>query len=76
MDKWKNCKEVGLNVNIAIAGGLIKCGVLVENPPAMFACMSKDVGISLLDPDTLWCAVEINEFIDETKQIIGDYFDS
>ena len=75
MDKWKNCKEVGLNVNIAITGGLIKCSA-TKNPQAMFICVSKDVGVALLDPDTLWCAVEINEFIDETKQIIGDYFES
>jgi hypothetical protein len=71
MDKWKNCKEVEQNVQKGVIGGLIKCSATPKTPHAMFACVLKDIGMELLDPDTLWCAVEINEFVKETD-IIGD----
>ena len=71
LDKWKNCKEVGQNVQKGFIGGLIKCGPLIENPPAMFICIGKDIGMELLDPDTIWCAVEVNEFVKETE-VMGD----
>jgi hypothetical protein len=71
MDKWKSCKEVEQNVQKGVIGGLIKCSATPKTPHAMFACVLKDIGMELLDPDTLWCAVEINEFVKETD-IIGD----
>jgi hypothetical protein len=73
LDKWKNCKEVGQNLQKGFIGGLIKCMPLAKNPPAMFACAAQQAGLELLDPDTLWCAVEINEFVDEkTTELTGD----
>ena len=71
MDKWKNCKEVGQNVQKGFIGGLIKCMPLAEAPPAMFACAGQQAGLELLDPDTFWCIAEINKFVDETE-VIGD----
>lgn len=71
LDKWKNCKEVGQNVQKGFIGGLIKCGSTPKTPHAMFACVLKDVGMELLDPDTIWCAVEVNEFVKETE-VIGE----
>lgn len=71
MDKWKNCKEVGKNVEMGFFGGLIKCMPLVEAPPAMFACAGQQAGLELLDPDTFRCIAEINKFVDETE-VMGD----
>ena len=71
MDKWKNCKEVGKNVEVGFFGGLIKCSPLVKHPPSMFACVGAQASLELLDPDTVWCAVEINEFVKEAE-VMGD----
>ena len=73
LDKWKNCKDTGSNLGMGFMAGLVKCSPLARNPPAMFACASKDAAWALLDPDTLWCAVEINEFVEEkSSELIGD----
>lgn len=71
MDKWKNCKEVGQNVEMGFFGGLLKCSPLVETGPGMFICAGAQASLALLDPDTAWCIVEIKEFVDE-KEIMGD----
>ena len=71
MDKWKNCKEVGKNVEMGFFGGLLKCSPLVETGPGMFICAGAQASLELLDPDTAWCIVEINKFVDETE-VMGD----
>ena len=71
MDKWKNCKEVGYNIQKGAIGGLIKCGAIPKSPQAMFACVLKDIGMELLDPDTFWCVAEVHKFVDETE-VMGD----
>ena len=71
MDKWKNCKEVGQNIQKGVIGGLIKCLPLSEVPPAMFACVAQQASMELLDPDTFWCVAEVHKFVDE-KEVIGD----
>jgi hypothetical protein len=71
MDKWKNCKEVGQNIQKGAIGGLIKCLPLSEAPPAMFACVAQQSSMELLDPDTFWCIAEVHKFVDETE-VMGD----
>ena len=71
MDKWKNCKEVGKNVEMGFFGGLLKCSPLVGTGPGMFICAGAQASLELLDPDTAWCIVEINKFVDETE-VMGD----
>lgn len=71
VNKWKNCKDVASNVGMGYLSGFIKCAPLMEFPPAMFVCASKDGAMGLLDPDTFGCIVEINKFVEEIN-LMGD----
>lgn len=64
----KGCYDVALNVEKAFLGGIIKCSPLVENPPALFYCVLKDVLMDgLLQEDTMHCIGDINKELEKSE---------
>jgi hypothetical protein len=61
-EKWRDCKDTAINFGMGLASGGIKCAPLVEMPIAMGVCIVKDAGIGLLQPETLGCIADINDF--------------
>ena len=57
-----DCQKTGINVALGGLEGVMKCGATGS---AFFFCLGKEVGMSLLRPETLNCLIDINRFFEQ-----------
>ena len=57
-----DCQKTGVNVALGGLEGVMKCGATGS---AFFFCLGKEVGMSLLRPETLNCLIDINRFFEQ-----------
>ena len=64
-----NCQKTGLNAVFGGLGGLTKCSSsLLEGKKGFgkfFICLSKEIGISLAQPESLGCITDIHRFFEQ-----------
>ena len=61
-----DCQKTGVNVALGGLGGVMKCSPLLTELPAFFVCLGAEVGLSLLQPETLGCFADINKFFEQS----------
>ena len=64
-----NCQKTGVNAVLGGLGGLTKCSPsLLEGKKGFgkfFICLSKEIGISLAQPESLGCITDIHRFFEQ-----------
>ncbi|WPY00202.1 Putative leucine-rich repeats protein [Candidatus Trichorickettsia mobilis] len=69
VDKWKECKELGVNVGNSVIDGFVKGGIILKSiPGALFLAGKEAVIDNLLTPEALYCYID-------TRELVGEVFD-
>lgn len=72
-----NCQKTGANAVLGGLGGLTKCSPLLTKDGYVgvgnfFVCLGKEIGISLLQPESLACITDIHRFFEkEVSSLTG-----
>ena len=64
--KWKECKELGVNVGDSMIDGFVKGGIITKSiQGALFLAVKEAVIDNILTPEALYCYIDTKELVGE-----------
>jgi hypothetical protein len=71
-----DCQKTVMNAVLGGVAGLTKCYEISKDPRFLFFCTAKEIGTSLLQPETLNCLTDIHKFFEkEITSLTGESSD-
>jgi len=66
VDKWKECKELGVNVGDSMIEGFVKGGIITKSiQGGLFSAVKEAVIDNILTPEALYCYIDTKELVGE-----------